>query len=81
VIILDTNLEKAGSYIEITHFIVNIAIVAPTLTGFLVMRYGYDAMFITAAIASIFSMIFLLFVKPGRKEDKNLANENTGLST
>jgi sugar phosphate permease len=52
VIILDTDPEMAGSYGGITHFFVNIAaIVAPTLTGFLVLRYGYDAMFITAAIA------------------------------
>jgi sugar phosphate permease len=75
-IILDTEPEKAGSYGGITHFFVNIAsIVAPTLTGFLVLRHGYDAMIISAAVAAIITMILLVFVNPGKKEDKNIEHE------
>ena len=81
VIILDTDPEIAGSYSGITHFFVNIAaIVAPTLTGFLVLRYGYDAMFITAAIAAVLSMVFLMFVNPGKKASKNITKDNTELT-
>ena len=82
VIILDTDPEMAGSYSGITNFFVNIAaIVAPTLTEFLVLRYGYDAMFITAAIAAVLSMVFLMFVNPGKKASKNIAKDNTELTT
>lgn len=82
VIILDTAPEKAGTYGGITHFFVyTAAIVAPTLTGYLVMNYGYDAMFITAASAALLSMIFLFFVKPGKKEDAPITLEHSEIKT
>jgi sugar phosphate permease len=82
VIILDTAPERAGAYGGITHFFVyTAAIVAPTLTGYLVMKYGYDAMFITAASAALLSMIFLFFVKPGKKEGTSITPEHSEITT
>lgn len=51
-VIIDTEPSKAGTYGGITHFITNTAtIIAPTLTGFLVLNNGYFSMFIAAAAA------------------------------
>lgn len=50
------------------HFIANIAtILAPTLTGYLVVSYGYPSMFIVAAILAAIAMGAMLFVKPGQQ--------------
>ncbi|MGF9967111.1 MFS transporter [Bacillus rhizoplanae] len=67
-VVLDTEPNKAGTFGGVTHFIANLAtIIAPTLTGSLVVKYGYQAMFIAAAIAVIIGMIAMVFVKPGKQ--------------
>src|SRR5699024_7613933 len=64
-VIIDTEPSKAGTYGGITHFITNTAtIIAPTLTGFLVIMYGYSSMFVAAAVAAVIGMIAMAFVKP-----------------
>ncbi|MFC7393783.1 MFS transporter [Scopulibacillus cellulosilyticus] len=66
IIILDTETVKAGTYTGLMHFFSNIAaIVAPTLTGVLVMDYGYSAMFIAASIVTLIGALVMFFVKPG----------------
>jgi sugar phosphate permease len=73
-VIIDTEPSRAGTYGGITHFITNFAtIIAPTLTGFLVVSYGYSSMFVAAAVASIIGMTAMLFVKPGQRNKKNVA--------
>ncbi|KAA0796651.1 MFS transporter [Bacillus sp. JAS102] len=73
-VVLDTEPNKAGTFGGVTHFIANLAtIIAPTLTGSLVAKYGYQAMFIAAAIAVIIGMIAMIFVKPG-KDNNSLIN-------
>lgn len=68
-VVVDTEPRRAGTYGGITHFITNIAtIVAPTLTGFLVVSYGYSSMFVAAAIAAVIGMMAMIFVKPGVKK-------------
>jgi sugar phosphate permease len=66
-VVIDTEPRRAGTYGGITHFITNIAtVVAPTLTGYLVVTYhGYSAMFVAAAISAVIGMIAMMFVKPG----------------
>jgi sugar phosphate permease len=74
-IIIDTEPGRAGTFGGITHFITNIAtILAPTLTGFLVVIYGYSSMFVAAAIAAVIGMIAMAFVKPGVKVSKKHIN-------
>ncbi len=73
-VIIDTEPNKAGTYGGITHFITNTAtIIAPTLTGFLVVSYGYSSMFTAAAVASVIGMIAMLFVKPVKRTTKKLS--------
>lgn len=73
-VIIDTEPSKAGTFGGITHFITNTAtIIAPTLTGFLVISYGYSSMFTAAAVASVIGMVAMLFVKPGKRKPKNIA--------
>jgi sugar phosphate permease len=69
-VVIDTEPKRAGTYGGITHFITNIAtILAPTLTGYLVVEYhGYSAMFVAAAIAALIGMICMAFVKPGARK-------------
>lgn len=56
-IIVDTAPAHSGTYSGIMHFIANIAtILAPTLTGYLVVSYGYPSMFIVAAILAAIAM-------------------------
>ncbi|MDQ0889819.1 sugar phosphate permease [Paenibacillus sp. V4I9] len=65
-VILDTEPRKAGTFTGITHFIANVAsIVAPTLTGVLVSKFGYTSMFAAAVVAVIVGMGAMMFVKPG----------------
>ena len=67
-IIVDTAPAYSGTYSGIMHFIANIAtILAPTLTGYLVVSYGYPSMFIVAAISAAIAMGAMLFVKPGQQ--------------
>ncbi|KOS59808.1 MFS transporter [Lysinibacillus agricola] len=73
-VIIDTEPNRAGTFGGITHFITNTAtIIAPTLTGFLVISYGYSSMFTAAAVASVIGMVAMLFVKPGKRKSKNIA--------
>lgn len=69
-VVMDTEPRRAGTYGGITHFITNIAtVVAPTLTGYLVVVYhGYSAMFVAAAIAAVIGMVAMIFVKPGARK-------------
>lgn len=67
-VIIDTEPEKSGTFGGITHFITNFAtIIAPTLTGYLVVQFGYSSMFVAAAIAALIGMIAMLFVMPGKR--------------
>lgn len=76
-VIIDTEPNRAGTFGGVTHFFTNIAtIVAPTLTGVLVAKYGYTSMFIAAAVVVAIGMVAMLFVKPGR----NIAERN-GIKT
>lgn len=71
-VIIDTEPSRAGTFGGITHFITNTAtIIAPILTGFLVVSYGYSSMFTAAAIAAIIGMAAMFFVKPGQRQAKN----------
>lgn len=73
-VIIDTEPSKAGTFGGITHFITNTAtIIAPTLTGFLVVMYGYSSMFTAAAVAGLVGMIAMAFVKPGKRKAKDVA--------
>ncbi|KAB2336704.1 MFS transporter [Cytobacillus depressus] len=68
-VIIDTEPSRAGTFGGITHFITNTAtIIAPILTGFLVVSFGYSSMFVAAGIAAAFGMIAMLFVKPGQRQ-------------
>lgn len=73
-VIIDTEPSKAGTYGGITHFITNTAtIIAPTLTGFLVISYGYSSMFTAAAVAAVIGMAAMIFVKPGKRKAKEVS--------
>lgn len=70
-VVVDTEPVKAGTFGGITHFITNTAtIIAPTLTGVLVVSYGYPSMFVAAGIAAAIGMVAMLFVKPGHRTAK-----------
>src|SRR5690625_178718 len=73
-VIIDTEPSKAGTYGGITHFITNTAtIIAPTLTGFLVISFGYSSMFTAAAVAAVIGMAAMIFVKPGKRKTKEIS--------
>lgn len=73
-IIVDTAPSQAGTYSGVMHFIANIAtILAPTLTGYLVVSYGYPSAFIAATIAAATGMVAMFFVKPGQKRKQKVA--------
>ncbi|MCQ6278639.1 MFS transporter [Bacillus sp. EB600] len=72
-VVVDTEPTRAGTFGGITHFITNTAtIIAPTLTGFLVVSYGYSSMFVAAAIAAVIGMVAMVFVKPGARKAKKV---------
>lgn len=49
------------------HFIASMAaVIAPTLTGYLAVAYGYPSMFLAAAAVTCVAMVAMLLVKPGR---------------
>ena len=76
-VILDTEPNRAGLFGGVTHFFTNIAtVVAPTLTGFLVITYGYSSMFTAAAVATFIGMVAMIFVKPGKRPTKTLTTSN-----
>jgi sugar phosphate permease len=73
-VVVDTEPGRAGTFGGITHFITNTAtIIAPTLTGYLVVSHGYSSMFVAAAIAAVVGMVAMIFVKPGVKKSKSSA--------
>src|SRR5690625_4555459 len=73
-VIIDTEPSKAGTYGGITHFITNTAtIIAPTLTGFLVISFGYSSMFTAAAVAAVIGMAAMIVVKPGKRKTKEIS--------
>lgn len=58
--------NRTGTYSGLTHFIANTAsFIAPTLTGYLTVQYGYSAMFVAAAVATGVGMSAMLLVRPG----------------
>lgn len=65
-VVIDTTPQSAGTFGGISHAITNVAtIVAPTLTGYLVARSGYSAMFVATAVAAAVGMVAMFFVRPG----------------
>ncbi len=59
--------EQVGLYSGLTHFLANIAVIlAPTLTGYMVSRYSYSAMFTAAAAVTAVGAVAMLAVRPGR---------------
>lgn len=68
--------SRTGTFSGITHAIANsAAIIAPTMTGYLTMSYGYSAMFIAAATATGVGVVAMLFVRPGMKSSRHAAWE------
>lgn len=67
-VIIDTAPKsKIGTYSGIMHFLANIgAVLAPTLTGYLVVKSGYSAMFTAAAVVTFIGMVMMFFVRPGK---------------
>lgn len=66
VVIDSTPRAKIGTFSGMMHFLANIgAVLAPTLTGYLVSQSGYNAMFTAAAVASCVGMVAMLMVRPG----------------
>lgn len=75
VVIQDTAPSRVGAYTGVNHFIINAAaIVAPTLTGYLVMNNGYPAMFIAAVVVCLIGFVLMYFVKPGIKDEHTNVN-------
>lgn len=67
VVIDTTPKNKIGTYSGMMHFLSNIgAVLAPTLTGYLVSQSGYGAMFTAAAVVTCIGMVSMLLVKPGK---------------
>ncbi|MGJ7567060.1 MFS transporter [Variovorax sp. GB1R11] len=58
--------SRVGTFSGITHFLANSCVVlAPTLTGVLVAKYGYDSMFVAASVAAAVGALAMLVVRPG----------------
>lgn len=66
-VVIDTAPKnKVGTFSGMMHFLSSIgAVLAPTLTGYLVSQYGYNAMFTAAAVATGVGMFAMLMVRPG----------------
>lgn len=72
VVIDSTPRAKIGTFSGMMHFLSNIgAVLAPTLTGYLVSQSGYGAMFTAAAVATCVGMVAMLMVRPGPWKSKN----------
>ncbi len=67
-VVIDTTPKaKIGTYSGMMHFLSNIgAVLAPTLTGYLVSQSGYGAMFTAAAVVTCIGMVAMLLVRPGK---------------
>ncbi len=58
---------RVGAMSGTMHFVASLAaIIAPTLTGYLSVAYGYSSMFLAAAAVTAIAMVAMLLVKPGR---------------
>jgi sugar phosphate permease len=58
---------RVGLYSGMTHFLANIAVIlAPTLSGYIVSRHSYSAMFTAAAVVTAIGAVAMLAVRPGR---------------
>ncbi|MGY4155569.1 ACS family hexuronate transporter-like MFS transporter [Bradyrhizobium sp. USDA 4461] len=66
-VVIDTApMSRVGAFSGITHFIANLSsVVAPTLSGYLIERHGYDSMFVAVGIVSLIGMTAMLLVQPG----------------
>ncbi|AYG07608.1 MFS transporter [Pseudomonas fluorescens] len=61
--------NRVGAYSGMTHFIANTAsFIAPMLTGYLTVHYGYSSMFVAAAVATALGMSAMLMVRPGGRQ-------------
>jgi MFS transporter, ACS family, hexuronate transporter len=58
---------RVGAMSGTMHFVASFAaILAPTLTGYLSVAYGYSSMFLAAAAVTAVAMVAMLLVKPGQ---------------
>jgi MFS family permease len=58
--------SRVGAISGSMHFVASIAsVLAPTLTGYLAVAFGYASMFLAAAAVTGTAMIAMLLVKPG----------------
>jgi MFS family permease len=58
--------SRVGAISGSMHFVASIAsVLAPTLTGYLAVAFGYSSMFLAAAAVTGTAMIAMLMVKPG----------------
>lgn len=66
-VVIDTSpRSRTGTNSGIMHlFAASASIIAPTLTGYLVGAYGYDAMFVAAGVVMALGMLSMLMVRPG----------------
>jgi MFS transporter, ACS family, hexuronate transporter len=67
IVVIDTSpRSRTGTNSGIMHlFAASASIIAPTLTGYLVSAYGYNSMFVAAAIVMALGMLSMLMVRPG----------------
>jgi len=58
--------SRVGASSGLMHFVASISsVLAPTLTGYLAVAFGYSSMFVAAAAVTGIAMIAMLMVKPG----------------
>jgi sugar phosphate permease len=58
--------SRIGAISGAMHFVASIAsVLAPTLTGYLAVAFGYSSMFLAAAAVTGIAMIAMLMVRPG----------------
>jgi len=58
--------SRVGAISGSMHFVASISsVLAPTLTGYLAVAFGYSSMFLAAAAVTGIAMIAMLMVKPG----------------
>lgn len=68
VVIDSVPVSRVGAASGTMHFVVSsAAVLAPTLTGYLSVAFGYSSMFIAAAAITTIGMIAMLLVKPGAR--------------
>jgi len=61
--------SHVGAISGAMHFVVSsAAVLAPTLTGYLAVAFGYSSMFLAAAAMTFVGMAAMLFAKPGGAE-------------